>query len=166
MAEASTPQAIEYRGPTERDLDSVFELWWEMQSAHADYDPLWYGPRPRPECKPAWTDHFRGKLCDPNSLIFIASACGRPVGMILGLIVDRPALVTHFRVLAIENAIVTKASRRQGILRELMALITAEARARGARGIKLCVNSANPARQAYEKLGFTCHELDMIKYIG
>ena len=166
MAEVRTPQTIECRRATERDLDGIFELWWEMQSSHVAYDPLWYGPRPKSECKPACIERFRDKLSDPNSLIFIAEACGRPVGMVLGCVADRPPVVTQFKVLAIENAVVTEGFRRRGILRELMALITAEARARGARAIKFCVHSANPAREAYEKLGFTCQELGMIKYLG
>lgn len=166
MAEASTPQAIEYRRPTERDLDGIFDLWWEMQSSHVAYDPLWYGPRPKSECRPACLERFRDRLSDQNSLIYIANAAGHPVGMVLGSLVDRPPVLTQFKVLAIENAVVAEGFRRRGILRELMALITAEARTRGARAIKFCVHSANPAKQAYEKLGFTCQELSMMKYIG
>jgi ribosomal protein S18 acetylase RimI-like enzyme len=158
-------EAVEYRRATEGDLDGIFELWWEMQSSHIPYDRVWYGPRSKSACRPVWFDHVRNKLSDENSLIFIATVDGRPVGMVVGFVTDRPPVVASFKVLAIENAVVAEKFRQRGILRRLMATITAEARSRAVKAIKLSVHTANPARHAYERLGFACQELTMMKYI-
>ena len=158
-------ETIRYRRAQDADLDAMFELWWEMQAAHVAYDPIWYGLRPKPECKPLCLERFRKQMSSPDDIILLAVAGESPVGMIIGHITERPPVLHQLKFLVIENAVVTEAHRKKGILRQLMALIAKEATSRGVKLIKLIVHSANPARQAYERLGFTCHELSMGKYI-
>jgi GNAT superfamily N-acetyltransferase len=157
--------AIEYRKPKAADLDGIFKLWWEMQSEHVAYDPVWYGLRSKRECRPLCLKWLRKNLSHQNAVIFIAIADGHPIGMVLGFLTNRPPVHRQIKVLAIENAVVAKPWRRRGVLRQLMKLITAEGATRGATIIKLTVHAANLARKAYEKLGFTCHELSMGKYV-
>ena len=78
----------------------------------------------------------------------------------------RPPTLNQFKVLGIDNAAVTEKWRRQGILRRLMDLATAEAVSRGAACIDiLYVEAVNSARHACEKLGFACRELTMVKCV-
>ena len=157
---------VAYRNATESDLDAMFELWLEMQTSHVAYDATWYAPKPEAECKPICMKHFRQCLSGENSMVLLATLDNQPIGMLIGHITGRPApLQNQITVLAIENAIVAEAYRRQGVLRGMMDLMTAEARTRGASAVKFSVHSSNVARIAYEHLGFSCHEMSMGKYL-
>ena len=160
-------KAIEYRRPVEEDLEGLFDLWWEMHQEHLAYDPVRYGLQPKPECRRICLEKFRARLSDPDWVVVVAAVEGRPVGMLMGSMGGRPPTLNQFRVLSIDNAAVAEKWRRQGILRRLMDLATAEAVSRGAACIDiLYVEATNPARQAYEKLGFACRELTMTKLLG
>jgi GNAT superfamily N-acetyltransferase len=156
---------VTYRPATDSDLDAMFELWWEMQTSHTEYDALWYGPKPKEECRPLCLNRFRKFLADDTVIVLLAVLCDQPVGMLIGHIVGRPPVLTEIKVFAINNVVVTEAHRRKGVLRGMMDAVTAEVRTKGVKAIKFSVHSDNPARAAYERLGFTCHELSMGKYL-
>ena len=154
-----------YRKAGESDLDAMFELWWEMQSSHTAYDALWYGPKPKEECRPICLERFRQFLADDSAIVLLAVLSDQPIGMLIGHIVGRPPVLTQIKVFAINNVVVTEAHRRKGVLRGMMDTVMAEMKAKGVEAIKFSVPSDNPARAAYERLGFACHELSMGKYL-
>ena len=154
-----------YRDATESDIDAMFELWWEMQSSHVAYDATWYGLKPKEECRPSCVERFRKFLAADETLITLATADDCSIGMLIAHVTGRPSVLKQINVLAIENAVVTEAHRRNGVLRGMMEKVTAEAKARGVTAIKFSVHSSNTARLAYERLGFTCHEMSMGRYL-
>jgi len=163
----ATEKAIAYRKAIEADLEGIFELWWEMHEEHLAYDPVRYGLQSKSECRRICFERFRARLSNPNAVAFVAAVDGSPVGMLLGAMGGRPPTLTQIKVLSIDNIAGTEKWRRQGILRRLMDLATAEALARGADCIDIpYVDADNTAQHAYEKLGFTCRELTMVKYLS
>ena len=158
--------SIEYRKATEGDLEALFALWWDMHQEHLAYDPVRYGLQPKSRCREICFERFRARLSSPDSVSFVAAVDGSPVGMLLGIMGGRPPTLTQLKVLSIDNVAVAETWRRQGILRRLMDLATAEARARGADCIDIpYVDADNSARHAYEKLGFGCREWTLVKYL-
>jgi len=161
-----TTSDITFRKAQPADLDGLFELWWEMQTYHEQFDSLWYSPKERQESKPMWLAYLQNSLSNPDSFIFVAIHDSNMVGMVKAQITGRPDILRNqIRVVAVENAIVTQSFRRRGIFRRLMELLIEEARAAGARAIKLSVYNENPARLVYKKLGFSTHELGQILYL-
>lgn len=161
-----TGKTIAYRPPVEKDLKGMFGLWYEMQKEHEGYDKVWYGLKPKAECREDVLPRYRAKLKDPNAVVFVAAVDGKPVGMLIGAVIDRPKLLNQFKVLAIDTVVTAAKWQRKGIFRKLMDMATEEARARDVGAIDLkYIDASNPARQAYEKLGFKCHEVAMLKYL-
>ena len=160
--------SIEYRKPVDKDLEGLFELWWEMHQEHLAYEPMRYGLQPKPECRRICLEKFRARMADPNWVIVVAAVDGHPVGMLMGSMGGRPPTLNQFKVLSIDNVAVAEKWRRKGILRQLMDLATAEAVSRGATCVDIVyVEVANTtATQAYERLGFTSREVTLSKYIG
>ena len=148
------------------DLTDLFDLWWEMQTSHNGFDAIWYSPKKREESRPIWMEHWQNAIGDPNFIIFVAIDRAQVIGMVKAAITDRPRLLQNeMKVIAVENAIVTDRFRKQGIFTKLMNLVTEEGKLRGAKAMKLSVFNSNPATLAYQRLGFSVHELGLIKYL-
>ncbi|MBA4388663.1 MAG: hypothetical protein C0404_11830 [Verrucomicrobia bacterium] len=143
----------------------LFELWYELNE-HVGYDSVWYGLKPKGECREDFLPRFRAKLMDPKEVVFVAAVDGQPVGMLIGSLIDRPKLLNQFKVLVIDTVVTTAKWRRKGIFRKLMAMATEEAKTSDVGAIDLGhIDASNPVRQAYERLGFKCHEVAMLKYL-
>jgi ribosomal protein S18 acetylase RimI-like enzyme len=161
-----TENEFTYRRAKLTDLDQLFGLWWEMQTSHNEFDGTWYAPKKKEESKPIWMKHWRTAIRDSNFLIFVAIHKFKIIGMVKASFGDRPRLLKHqMKVIAVENAVVTRKFRRHGVFRKLMELVTDEGKLKGAKAVKLSVFNSNPAQLAYQRLGFKRHELGLIKYL-
>ncbi len=157
--------SVDYRKATHNDLEGMFELWWEMQESHIAYDPVWYDLRPKAECEPICADWLRKLLASENTLILLATAGDELIGLLIGHIIGRPPVFEQVKALALEIGVVTARHRRKGVFRKMLALMSSEAEARDARVVRFSVHADNPARQAFEQLGFSGLELSMLKHL-
>jgi ribosomal protein S18 acetylase RimI-like enzyme len=154
------------RKATPDDLPQLFELWWELQTQHEEYNPIWYGPLSREECLPLVTKRFAEAIADKNSVFVVAEHDEKVVGMLRGIVRGRPPVLKQITNAAVELAVVTKEYRRKGIFAALMKLFETDARERGASVIGLSVASVNvEAVKAYESRGYNCEQLGMRKWL-
>ena len=157
---------MEYRQAVAEDGEDLVRLWWEVQSAHRVYDPVWNGDRGEEESKASWRERFRGLLGDEGTHIIVASASGTAVGMIVAQFTERPPIFVLRRMVKISTTVVHPGFRQQGIFSGMLSLLERKARAAGIRVIGLNVHNRNAeARTAYEKTGFVPEATSMIKWI-
>jgi ribosomal protein S18 acetylase RimI-like enzyme len=137
-----------HRVATEDDAPFLYELF---ASTRTDLDRL------------DWSDESRAAFCDlqwrakqaghagafPDARDEILEQDGAPVGRLL-VAVDASDLVL------VDVALVPPC-RGRGLGREVIAALQREAAASG-RGVRLHVESGNPARRLYERLGFVARE--------
>jgi ribosomal protein S18 acetylase RimI-like enzyme len=153
-------QNINYRVPNPNDFDQMFELWWEMQTSHLEYDEIWYKPREKNQSKPICISHWKQLLQNRAGYLLIVESGPLLVGMIIAQMIGRPPPLEHqIKVLEIENVIVKKDFRLMGISKEMMLRIMNQAKNDGAHRVQLCVHSKNDAKFAYEKIGFKMEEM-------
>ena len=98
-------------------------------------------------------EHWRERLANPLSILLMAYAAGRPIGMVGALLGDDDGDAT---VAVVFSMYVTAAQRRQGVGRALMhALIVHAAADPEIVTMRLNVRAEQtPARRLYESLGF------------
>lgn len=153
------------RKATENDFEQMFKLWIEMQSYHEKWDEKWY--RPEEGCKSKAFDYWSQKLKDDNSIILVADNGSDLVGMIVSFIITRPpVLESQFKMLFLDNVIVSINFRRLGIFKKLMKVLMTLAKEKDVSAINLTVNYENEiAIKAYESFGLHKKEISMLKYL-
>ena len=135
------------------DYPALVPLAAEILTQHAAALPAVF--RTIPEPLPDW--YFRGMLRDPASDIFVAQTAADGIVGFVQMTVRSHSEVPIYvlrRVATVENLIVTRAHRRRGIGRALMAACVARAREQRADSLDLLVWEPNAAALAfYERLG-------------
>jgi GNAT superfamily N-acetyltransferase len=158
--------SIEYRPAVPEDESALAELWWGMQAAHREYEPVWYADKGEESCKASWCEHYRGLLQSEQNLVIVAIATGMPVGMIVAQFISRPPIYTTERMLTVATAVVRRDFRRRGALKGMLSVLEDRARAEGVRVMRLSVHRLNEgAVQAYTKSGFLPETTSMVKWI-
>ena len=156
---------IEYRDALPGDEDALVELWWGIQVSHRAYEPMLYADKGEKTCKASWREHFPRLLEDEKSVLVAASRAGNLVGMIVARFTERPPIFTIDRRAQIACAVVHPDFRGQGIFRGMLSFLEKKARHAGIRVMELTVHQSNPAREAYEKVGFVSATTEMVKWM-
>lgn len=157
---------IAYRLALPEDESALAELWWQMQSSHHAYDPLWYADKGEAWCKASWCEYYRDLLGSEQSVIVVGLDEGRAVGMIVARIQARPPIYTKERLLSIDSTVVHPSLRRRGLFKGMLGVLEERARMAGIPLLLLSVDHRNvDAMHSYDRLGFGPATTDMIKWI-
>jgi GNAT superfamily N-acetyltransferase len=112
------------------DASAIGTLWGELVAYHRALDP--HLPVAAPDGARRYAQLLKQRLDDPNTHAYVAESGGRPVGFVLGMIVDLvPDIFAEEPCGFLADIYVDAGHRRQGIGRQLVAAVVAWFQERG-----------------------------------
>lgn len=118
------------RAATAADANAIGRLWGELVAYHRALDP--HLPVAAPDGARRYAQLLLQRLDDPNTHAYVAESNGRPVGFVLGMIVDLvPDIFAEEPCGFLADIYVDAAYRRQGVGRRLVAAMVEGFKKRG-----------------------------------
>jgi ribosomal protein S18 acetylase RimI-like enzyme len=157
---------IAIRPATAHNLDELNEIIEEVDALHRKQMPHILQ---KPHGSPRDREYMLELLADESHGIFIAEAGGELLGFVQVAIRDTPPIpiLVPRRFAAVENLVVSSASRRMGIGRALMHRVERWAEEKGATEIELNVYEFNQsAFSFYRSLGYVTTSRKMEKRLS
>lgn len=148
------PQSLRTRRARLRDHLELCHLWSQVDTLHARIRPDFFAPGGEPARSKAYLDRI---LADADQEILVAVRAGKIVGLIhLQLYDTPPSPVFSVRRRAhVEDLVVDRAQRRQGVGRALLGAGQEWARWHHAAQVVLTVWQGNEAAERfYESMGY------------
>jgi len=135
--------ACTIRMATPDDVPALYLLKWQMALAEDAAHTV-----------RASEADWRREMCGPQPrfVAVVAERDGSLIGM--AILVERYSPAWVGPLLTIDAVFVMPAHRRRGVGKALLARAAAEALGRGAPFVELMVQTQNPARRLYERVGF------------
>jgi ribosomal protein S18 acetylase RimI-like enzyme len=141
--------SITIRQATEKDTDTIVDLWWEMMDFHARIDAR-FRPLPEAEAMEAWEKHLRADILGKEEwCVLIAECDGQVVGLMVGGLRDPYPVFVPERYGFVANAVVAPHARRSGVGRALFAALKTWFREQGVSHAQLEVGHLNPTSQGF-----------------
>lgn len=132
----------------EEDAYAVGRLWEELVHYHCTLNPDM--PLPAPQGAERYAQRILNRLHDDQLHVLVAEEEGRPVGFVLGLVVELlPDLFVQQRGGLLADLYVQPDYRRRGIGRELVLSMAAWFRSRGLGEYEWHVAAENQAGRAF-----------------
>jgi ribosomal protein S18 acetylase RimI-like enzyme len=140
---------VTIRQATEKDIDTVVELWWEMMDFHARSDDRFH-PLHQAEAMDAWEKHLRADVFGNEGwCILVAESDEQVVGMMIGTLHDPYPVFEPERFGFVADAVVAPVARRTGVGRALFDALKTWFRQQGVSHVQLEVGHLNPTSQAF-----------------
>ena len=140
------------REATQHDIDKVVELWAELVSFHARYDPRYMM---KAGADNGFADHLRSHLDDANHLLLVAEMDGEVVGFLNGELLEYPPCFEHRSHGFIDNMAVSPQWQRIGLGTALLEKGMAWFSAKGVPTVEGKVHLLNPLAMGFwQKTGF------------
>jgi GNAT superfamily N-acetyltransferase len=156
---------IRIRQATTDDIESLFQLWKEMQLPHSDYHPQYYPLADEATVEEKIKTRLLSMIQDDEYHFVVAVETDNIDGQCVATTAVKPPIFEPVVQLQILQAVVGKEHRRRGVFRRLLEAVTAWGVEKGASEIELVVDSLNPAVRAYEACGFEIVHYKMVRQI-
>ena len=141
---AETGVAI--RPATQRDAETIGDLWVELMNFHATLDDRFGVP---PNGRVNYVRQLQKALRDENFRVLVAVEQRRVIGYIMGYIGQNPPIFPKPRFGFIADLCVTQLQRRHGVGERLVQEMCHWFRARGLDCVQMNVAHNNPMSQAF-----------------
>ncbi len=139
------------RPATRRDLEVIGDLWVELMTYHAGFDPRFGVPE---NGHGHYIKHVTPMLRDDMCRVLVAEVAGSVVGYLLAYIAENPPIFPTRRYGFIADLCVTNFCRRRGVGKLLVDDALRWFRRHGMESIQLNVAHHNPVSQAFwRKIG-------------
>lgn len=135
------------------DAPALARLWREMWDFHSGVDRRFEAG---PQANHAMADWLREHAANPDACLLVGEESGRPIGYVLGLILENPPVVTLRRYGFISELTVTADVRRRGVGTLLLEAAHRWFLDRGMTEVEVNVAARNPvSRNFWKKQGYT-----------
>jgi GNAT superfamily N-acetyltransferase len=150
---------MELRQAGRADLDTVVLLWHQLAREMEQYEPYY---RLADDAAEQAVPYFAGLIGQDDSLVLLASAGGRTIGIAAAVVAKRSLpIYLPCPSCVLTDIYVEPGHRRAGVGTALVTACREWCRERGARILTLSVLAPNPARLWYERLGFKPHRCSL-----
>ena len=143
---------IIYRKATTDDIVQIIPLWRELMDTHAQLEPMFKAVVNAEEKFAQYLEEILGR---ENFFVCIALSDGEVIGYLIASLSIQPEVFEFKRRAYIQDTLVKKDYRKQGIGRQLMDLVREFALAQKADRIDLLVADKNESGKAFwAEMGF------------
>jgi len=153
VPEQQAQSSVAIRPATQRDADTIGDLWVELMNFHATLDARFSVPR---HGRINYVRQIQKALRDENFQVLVAVDGRQVIGYVMGYIGQNPPIFAKSRFGFVADLCVTNTQRRQGVGERLVQEICRWFRLRGLDSVQMNVAHHNPQSQAFwRKMGST-----------
>lgn len=155
---------MKIRKAARREIPRLVELWWDFQTTHPPYDPVFYRNKSKAECLRLCQKYYQVILASKNHIFLVAETNGKLVGFIMGEIGHRPPVYRTVEAGFLSMIYIIPEMQRKGAGTRLVQALEKEFRRRKIRHVELVVDKKNrPALELYRKCGYQDRQVKVYK---
>jgi len=145
---------MKIRKATDKDVDTMVKLWYEMHVFNERFDDRYYALKPKEEVLKLKKELYLKLIKDPNFIILAMDLEGKLIGYVYVEIIQRDPVFLIEQIAQINEVSVTKEFQEKGFFSEAYVQIMKILNTHNIKLLMAEMDLENPAISAYWKINF------------
>ena len=145
---------MEIRKATDKDVDTMVKLWYEMHVFNQRFDDRYYALKPKDESLKLKKELYLKLIKDPNFVMLVMDLDGKIIGYVYVELIQRDPVYEIEKIAQINEVSVTKEFQEKGFFSEAYVQIMKFLNTHDIKLLMAEMDLENPAISAYWKINF------------